>query len=348
MERNWLIRTTQNQILGPITKAKLLEFLQKGALSLNDEVTSANGYWFSLKEKELVEKYLYGDLPQGYNPISESKSVLSKRDNPDKTTSLNASPANKTQILKASAGEPVVIPTSADLEYPDVDFIVSTNISSSSSSPQNSNEELKTPNLDDLEFPDITVIGFINSKLAVKNQVEPVVYPTNDDLDYPDLDIVSSLDSKASNSQRSELKPNSVPVHEQKKTITNSFGDEFELNISLDASAQPVVIPEAVSSLKSTKFKNNSNASDSRKTIPNEERKLLHERKIKSSNISHHAQERRESVEDADEAVSRPSSEKFKKRNDNYLLYVLVILVLFIICLFFYYYKNILNKPLPV
>ena len=48
MERNWLIRTTQNQILGPVAKAKLLEFLQKGALGLNDEVSSGNGYWFSL------------------------------------------------------------------------------------------------------------------------------------------------------------------------------------------------------------------------------------------------------------------------------------------------------------
>ena len=52
--------------------------------------------WFWLKEKDLVDKYLYGDVPQSYNPISESKSVLSKRENPDKTMSLNATPANKT------------------------------------------------------------------------------------------------------------------------------------------------------------------------------------------------------------------------------------------------------------
>jgi len=63
--------------------------MEKGALGLNDEVTSGNGFWFSLKEKDLVDKFLYGDIPQGYNPISESKSVLSKRENPDKTTSLN-------------------------------------------------------------------------------------------------------------------------------------------------------------------------------------------------------------------------------------------------------------------
>jgi len=68
-ERNWLIRTTQNQILGPVAKAKVIEFMEKGALGLNDEVTSGNGFWFSLKEKDLVDKFLYGDIPQGYNPF---------------------------------------------------------------------------------------------------------------------------------------------------------------------------------------------------------------------------------------------------------------------------------------
>ena len=92
MERSWLIRTTQNQILGPVAKSKVLEFLQKGALGLNDEVTSGNGYWFSLKEKDLVEKYLNGDIPQSFNPVSESKSVLVFKKNQDKTTSLNSSP----------------------------------------------------------------------------------------------------------------------------------------------------------------------------------------------------------------------------------------------------------------
>ena len=70
MERNWLIRTHQKQILGPVGKTKVIEFLQKGALGLNDEVTCGNGYWFWLKEKDLVDKYLYGDVPQSYNPIS--------------------------------------------------------------------------------------------------------------------------------------------------------------------------------------------------------------------------------------------------------------------------------------
>src|SRR5690349_5462118 len=102
MDRNWLIRTSQNQILGPVAKQKLLEFIQKGALGMMDEVTSGNGYWFSLKEKELVEKYLHGDLPQGYNPISESRSVVSRKDNPDKTTSINTAPVNNniTQVIR--------------------------------------------------------------------------------------------------------------------------------------------------------------------------------------------------------------------------------------------------------
>ncbi|MDO9181812.1 MAG: hypothetical protein Q7U04_05360, partial [Bacteriovorax sp.] len=154
MERNWLIRTTQKQILGPVAKSKVLEFLDKGALGLNDEVSSGNGYWFSLKEKDLVEKYLLGDVPQTYNPISESISVLSKRENPDKTTSLNATPINKTQVLKVGAMLAGILPNESDLEFPDI-TIVNTSASTLLYAP---NSELKMPTTDDLEFPDISMI----------------------------------------------------------------------------------------------------------------------------------------------------------------------------------------------
>lgn len=212
-ERNWLIRTTQNQILGPVAKAKVIEFLEKGALGLNDEVTSGNGYWFSLKEKDLVEKFLYGDIPQGYNPISESKSVLSKRENPDKTTSLNTAPANKTQVLKTSNEGPGVLPKNEDLEYPDITLITSSPVSAAPSAA--SAEDVKLPNQDDLEFPDITIVarpvtstmqsdhgGQVHTQTQsqpvqmksrpaevqdVRASDEPVVYPKDDDLEFPDM-----------------------------------------------------------------------------------------------------------------------------------------------------------------
>ncbi len=228
MERNWLIRTSQNQILGPVAKQKLLEFIQKGALGLTDEVTSGNGYWFQLREKELVEKYLYGDLPQGYNPISESKSVLAKREKPDSTSSINFSPANKTQSTKVDPAQ-IASPKSEDLEFPDVTLVgkMMPDLSSlkSTPAPKAKQDEAKLPNNDDLEFPDISLIKSVVNNSSTQQQgtsveatqfismaipkpppptksvevkapvAKPVVddeihYPADDDLEFPDLDSV--------------------------------------------------------------------------------------------------------------------------------------------------------------
>ena len=67
--RRWLIRTTNNIILGPISEKKLKLLIKKGSLESNDEICSGNGYWISLKEKDLVNKYLYRGVMQGFNPI---------------------------------------------------------------------------------------------------------------------------------------------------------------------------------------------------------------------------------------------------------------------------------------
>lgn len=69
MKKNWLIRTTNNVILGPVSAKKLRFLIERGSLELNDEVCSGNGYWIFVKEKELLDKYLYRGVSQGFNPI---------------------------------------------------------------------------------------------------------------------------------------------------------------------------------------------------------------------------------------------------------------------------------------
>lgn len=76
MGKNWLIRTKSNHILGPISKEKVLELYRNGSIKPDDEVTSGNGYWFFIRETELVERFLLGHEVQGFNPISEAKDVL--------------------------------------------------------------------------------------------------------------------------------------------------------------------------------------------------------------------------------------------------------------------------------
>lgn len=78
MNKNWLIRTKSNHILGPISKEKVLELYKNGSIKADDEICSGNGFWFFIREDELVKRYLLGDEPQGFNPISEAKDILTK------------------------------------------------------------------------------------------------------------------------------------------------------------------------------------------------------------------------------------------------------------------------------
>lgn len=352
MERNWLIRTSQNQILGPVAKAKVLEFLQKSALGLNDEVCSGNGYWFSLNEKDLVDKYLYGDIPQGYNPISESKSVLSRRENPDKTTSLNTAPANKTQEMKLTTQGPGVLPSGDDLEYPDL-TMVSTKLSDliGPGPTTHSIEDLKLPTSDDLEFPDVNLIATsINNnpqtptyeghsmdaspkpkELAkVPASSEVIIYPENDDLAYPDMEApAAQLEDEEKKKPNKDFK-NEYETDSGLSLVDNGFPEENQEKAEKISQIGPVL----------GMVKKN----EKHKEIHSEDKKLLHERKVKASSKESGTQE----VSLPTEAPARVIPEHLKKRNDNYLMYVLVILVLIILGLFFYYYRNILNKPLPV
>ncbi len=76
MDKNWLIRTRSNHILGPISKEKVLELYNNGSIKSDDEVCSGNGYWFYLREDDLVQRFLLGEEIQCFNPISEAKDVL--------------------------------------------------------------------------------------------------------------------------------------------------------------------------------------------------------------------------------------------------------------------------------
>jgi len=76
MEKDWLIRTHNNQILGPVSKEKIRYLINENTLTGEDEIACGNGFWFKIKEKELVEKYVFGDFVQGFDPIGEAEDVL--------------------------------------------------------------------------------------------------------------------------------------------------------------------------------------------------------------------------------------------------------------------------------
>ena len=70
--KNWLIRTKTNFILGPVSKEKLLELIDSGSLTDEDEICSGNGFWFYFREKEFVQRYLFENNQQEFNPVSEA------------------------------------------------------------------------------------------------------------------------------------------------------------------------------------------------------------------------------------------------------------------------------------
>jgi hypothetical protein len=185
--KNWLIRTKNRQILGPVSKEKLLEFVKKGALSLHDEVTSGNGYWFYINEKELVDKYLFGDVPQGFNPISEAPSVLSVQKNSEHTGTINpglsAHKSTPHQKLSTKSQEETALPSADDLSYPDLDNF----------------EFPETTRIDDDKAPDSTQIVKLQQEVKrapvkTKERVvshsidsdEEASLPSDEDLEYPE------------------------------------------------------------------------------------------------------------------------------------------------------------------
>lgn len=76
MEKNWLIRTKSNHILGPVSKDKVLELYANNSIKADDEICSGNGFWFFIREDDMVDLYLKGNKAQGFNPISEAKDIL--------------------------------------------------------------------------------------------------------------------------------------------------------------------------------------------------------------------------------------------------------------------------------
>lgn len=402
MERNWLIRTSQNQILGPVAKQKLLEFIQKGALGMTDEVTSGNGYWFSLKEKELVEKYLYGDIPQSYNPISESKSVLAKRENPEKTTSINTAPANKTQLLKTNHN-PGVVPPEDDLAFPDVTVVhtLPKNFNSPASieTVELDKDETKLPNEDDLAFPDMEAM-----LEASKNENKPFQYAGSPAPAVAEATVVVNNSHAGAASARAPINTSSVsdeevalpneddlafPDMDDVKTSTKiekgqvDLSHQYTRTVALDVEQSHKVLPEKVevAAVTTTKtapqeieddfgtFKLALNLSAKEKLhFPEEpqdqplhavakkerpvqsqdDRKLLHDRKTKSSVVTANTKSPAALRDPSREVVHGNShAEPLKKRNDNYLFFILIIVLMIIIAVFFYF-KEILNKPLPV
>lgn len=327
--KNWLIRTQHNQILGPVSKEKVIEFVQKGNLTDQDEVTSGNGYWFWIKEKDLVEKYLMGDVPQNFNPISEAPDVLSAPGSPDITASINRSPVAP---KPAPAPEPVAapveakvenddlgddenqvtLPTDSDLEYPDMPGV--------GASPTPPPETTEVAEAEPVEAKQPTASAppkAVEAQVVAEPGVEGVL-PTESDLEYPDMPGMAAA-------------PSPAPAAEVDGDATG------EIEVELDATGEiQISTPiEEELDIEEEEDEDIGATLESNEPILEEEEEEEEEPEIVEMKVPAKRKRKKSS-----RVVQTPA------RNDRYLMYIAV-LILIIIGGVFYYYKNILNKPLP-
>lgn len=133
--KHWMIRTHTNQILGPVSKEKLTELISKNALKENDEICQGNGYWFYVRESELVNRFIKGNEEQGPNPITETCDVLTNHSEEENDITTMVSLASLVEKLKKEEkptpqkmnntetkkldDEEIHLPKKEDLEFPD-------------------------------------------------------------------------------------------------------------------------------------------------------------------------------------------------------------------------------------
>ena len=323
MEKCWLIRTKNKQILGPVTKQKIIEFVNKGSLAPDDEVTSGNGYWILIKEANLVEKYIHGDIPQGFNPISEAPNVLTANINQpaEHTGSLNPNtmPSPAPQELKIEEEEAPIAPAADDLDYPDM---------------TSSSDEVVAPSNEDLEYPDMGIVeenpvvvtapvteagsvkaAPVQASTHVEAQEpghdEEGKLPEGDDLDYPDMGLVE--ESKAESFDPDATDP----------SFDMSTADLATTNVSAsDVTQDDIVFSEPPQVMESVTPE-----------IPPIENKEPPKKKAKvvTNKTSKNSKKKKK-------RVVKP------QRNDRYLFYILILLIVIIFSGAYYYFTNIINS----
>lgn len=240
-EKNWLIRTSNFQILGPVSKEKIVEFLNKGSLKGEDEVTCGNGYWFLIKEQDLVEKYLLGNIPQTFNPISEAPNVLTANNSPEQTGTHNK--ITKPVKAKETGSDEINLPDDGDLEYPDMTL----------------------PEDGDLEYPDMGAPSGEMSLDSLDTGPAPVapkaskptpvelnpedelegLLPDDEDLEYPDLEMGGASDSTDDNIILDEFEEETNPS-------ISEFEEETDPGIT-PLETVPEAVPEPIAAPKPVK-----------------------------------------------------------------------------------------------
>lgn len=134
MIKEWLIRTKNNHILGPVSKEKIKQLVSSGSIKGDDEVCSGNGFWLYIREQELISKYVFGEAVQGFNPVQETLPVLSP-----------GAVSSEKRDLKEAGSTVGVLPSENDLMYPSPENFVESQTDDTAINIGQKKEAVRTP-----------------------------------------------------------------------------------------------------------------------------------------------------------------------------------------------------------
>ncbi len=330
-EKNWLIRTKNKQILGPATKQKIIELIQKGSLTGEDEITSGNGYWFWVREEDLLDKYVYGDMKQSFNPISEAPDVL-------------------TAGGRMAAIEPFLA-TPVPVKKPQAPPVQKTNPSPAST--VDSEGEVIYPDSSDLEYPDM-------GEMQASSSIEEEDIDLEVDMDHDEVEDITRLDLSDLSGQIAQMKASgqgqlreSPESYEESDPESENYGNYENYEDEHFPSDEDLEYPDMGDD--SSSFHKNQEIEDDTlevATVAKKSRPAAPAPKPKAPPKSVRPKKKKaftlDEEDEEDEVIEEKiSAAPVKQRNDKYLFFILVLIVALIMALF-YYYKMVLNKPLPL
>lgn len=371
MEKNWLIRTQNQKILGPVSKEKIIELIQKKSLSSDDEICPGNGHWFFLREKEFVDQYVLGDLPSPFNLVSEAPSFISGKDyvfienylsqlEKGKKVSLGnvSSPSVDSTLIKNVSelkqnlddkknkelkkdeesgdhednDEVELLPSDSDLEYPDL----SSTISDSPELPPTSS--VATAVSDFQKAPDLQEASDLD------DQEGDVKIPDSADLEYPDMSIVSPVAPPPALSEGGrEIKEQVSVIEEKKKIASLPLPRTTAKKVSTPASSPPLAsakssVPPRIASVKTSTTASNpaSHSAVVSPPLPKVQERGGNKTEVTQTTID--PMLLLEIAKSAERSTTVPT-----RRNDRILVIIFVVILLVIGALF-YQYKQMVKK----
>lgn len=319
-DKNWLIRTHKNQILGPVSKQKIIEFLDGGALSKDDELSTGNGYWFWVRESDLVERYVRGDMPQTFNPISEAKDVITSSLTENKTASISRIPSHQAKASTPNAAES--LPPDDDLELPDPDELMP------------SSDDLELPDMGGISVSEVVPTASISESKKKVDEPAPkdppgegdnIRYPDAEDLEFPEL-VANPKFPATEVSPKVEKTAKPAPLPE-------SEIEEEEGLILVEEDEEPA-IEEAPIEVKPQV--------QPKKDRPQVQQDRTQEIEASPPKAPVHAKKKT----DSKGTKKRTRVIQTPVRNDSYLKYLLIMIVLCIAAVLYYYFK-LLKNPIP-